>query len=64
MNNIPLICTLVGAVGVIFAVILAAVVKSAPAGDEKMQEISGAIKEGAIAYLNRQLKSMGAAGIV
>ncbi len=64
MNNIPLICALVGAVGVIFAVILAAVVKSAPAGDEKMQEISGAIKEGAIAYLNRQLKSMGAAGIV
>ena len=64
MNNIPLICTLVGAVGVIFAIILAAVVKSAPAGDEKMQEISGAIKEGAIAYLNRQLKSMGAAGIV
>ena len=43
MNNIPLICTLVGAVGVIFAIILAAVVKSAPAGDEKMQEISGAI---------------------
>ena len=64
MNNIPLICTLVGAVGVIFAIILAAVVKSAPAGDEKMQEIAGAIKEGAIAYLNRQLKSMGAAGIV
>jgi len=64
MNNIPLICALVGAVGVIFAIILAASVKAAPAGDEKMQEISGAIKEGAIAYLNRQLKSMGAAGIV
>jgi K(+)-stimulated pyrophosphate-energized sodium pump len=59
-----LICTLVGAVGVIFAVILAAVVKGAPAGDERMQQIAGAIREGAIAYLNRQLKSMGAAGIV
>ncbi len=64
MNNIPLICTLVGLVGVIFAIILAAVVKKAPAGDEKMQEISRAIKEGAIAYLNRQLKSMGTAGII
>ncbi len=64
MNNIPLICALVGAVGVLFAVILAGVVKRAPAGDEKMQEIAAAIKEGAIAYLNRQLKSMGVAGVI
>ncbi|RJQ77964.1 MAG: sodium-translocating pyrophosphatase [Desulfobacteraceae bacterium] len=63
-NNIPLLCTLVGAVGVLFAIILAAIVKGAPAGDEKMQRIANAIKEGAIAYLNRQMKSMGVAGIV
>jgi K(+)-stimulated pyrophosphate-energized sodium pump len=64
MENIPLICTLVGAAGVLFSIILAGNVKGAPAGDEKMTEIAGAIKEGAIAYLNRQLKSMGAAGVV
>ena len=64
MENIPLICTLVGVAGVVFAIILAANVKGAPAGDEKMTEIAAAIKEGAIAYLNRQMKSMGAAGIV
>jgi len=64
MNNIPLVCALVGAVGVIFSIILAGVVKRAPAGDEKMQEIAAAIQEGAIAYLNRQLKSMGVAGII
>ncbi|MBW1835851.1 MAG: sodium-translocating pyrophosphatase [Deltaproteobacteria bacterium] len=64
MGNLPLICTLVGVVGVLFAVIIATVVKSAPAGDEKMQEIANAIKEGAIAYLNRQLRSMGTAGAV
>jgi len=64
MNNIPLVCTLIGAVGVLFAIILAGIVKSAPAGDEKMQAIAGAIQEGAIAYLNRQLKSMGIAGII
>ena len=64
LNNIPLFCALVGAFGVLFAIILAGVVKKAPAGDEKMQEIARAIQEGAIAYLNRQLKSMGIAGII
>ena len=64
IHNIPLLCAVVGVVGVLFALVLAGVVKSAPAGDEKMQEIAGAIKEGAIAYLNRQLKSMGIAGII
>ena len=64
MGNLPLICTLVGVVGVLFAIIIATVVKKAPAGDEKMQEIANAIKEGAIAYLNRQLRSMGTAGAV
>jgi K(+)-stimulated pyrophosphate-energized sodium pump len=64
MQNIPLTCTLVGIIGVLFAIILASIVKNAPAGDEKMQEIAGAIKEGAIAYLNRQMKSMGIAGII
>jgi K(+)-stimulated pyrophosphate-energized sodium pump len=60
----PLICTLVGIAGVIFSIIIAIIVKSAPAGNEKMTEIADAIKTGAIAYLNRQLKSMGIAGIV
>ncbi|MEN8243781.1 MAG: sodium-translocating pyrophosphatase [Thermodesulfobacteriota bacterium] len=64
MSNIPLICALVGVIGVLFSIILATVVKSAPAGDEKMQAIALAIKEGAIAYLNRQMKSMGIAGII
>jgi len=64
LNNIPLFCTLVGAFGVLFAIMLAGVVKKAPPGNEKMQEIAAAIKEGAIAYLNRQLKSMGIAGVI
>jgi len=63
-NNIPLICTLVGLVGVLYAIIIAGVVKSAPAGNERMNEIAGAIKEGAIAYLNRQLKSVATAGVI
>jgi K(+)-stimulated pyrophosphate-energized sodium pump len=63
-NNLPLLCTLVGVAGVVFSILLAANVRSAPAGNEKMQEIASAIREGAIAYLNRQLKSMGITGIV
>jgi K(+)-stimulated pyrophosphate-energized sodium pump len=64
MSNLPLICTGVGVLGVIFSIVLAANVKGAPAGNERMQEIASAIKEGAIAYLNRQLKSMGITGLV
>jgi K(+)-stimulated pyrophosphate-energized sodium pump len=61
---LPLICTLVGIAGVVFSLILASMVRSAPAGNEKMREIASAIKTGAVAYLNRQLKSMGIAGII
>jgi K(+)-stimulated pyrophosphate-energized sodium pump len=64
LQNVPMVCTLVGVAGVLFSIILAGIVKSAPAGDEKMQSIANAIKEGAIAYLNRQMKSMGIAGII
>jgi K(+)-stimulated pyrophosphate-energized sodium pump len=63
-SNIPLTCVIVGIVGIVYALILAMVVKSAPAGNEKMQEIAKAIQEGAIAYLNRQMKSMGITGII
>ena len=64
LNNLPLLCTLVGIAGVLFAVVIAGIIKGAPAGNEKMQQIADAIKEGAIAYLNRQLKSMSIAGAV
>jgi K(+)-stimulated pyrophosphate-energized sodium pump len=64
LNNLPLLCTAVGLIGVAFAIIVAAIVKGAPAGNERMQEIANAVKEGAIAYLNRQMKSMGIAGII
>ncbi|MBW1650305.1 MAG: sodium-translocating pyrophosphatase [Deltaproteobacteria bacterium] len=64
MENLAWICTLVGIVGVIFSVIQAASVKKAPAGNERMNEIADAIKAGAIAYLNRQMKSMLIVGVV
>lgn len=63
-GNLPLLCTLIGVVSIVYSFIMAGIVKSAPAGNEKMNEIADAIKEGAIAYLSRQAKSMGITGII
>ncbi|MGD9212055.1 MAG: sodium-translocating pyrophosphatase, partial [Desulfobacteraceae bacterium] len=63
-SNLPLLCTVIGLIGVAYSIIVAGMVKSAPAGNEKMQSIANAIKEGAIAYLNRQMKSMGITGAI
>ncbi|MCG6893369.1 MAG: sodium-translocating pyrophosphatase [Desulfobacteraceae bacterium] len=64
LHNLPLACTLVGVIGVVYAIIIAGVVKGAPAGNDRMNEIAEAVKEGAVAYLNRQLKSVAIAGII
>ncbi len=64
MENLPLLCTYAGIAGVLFAIAMAVVVKAAPAGNEKMTEIADAIKEGALAYLARQAKSMGICGVI
>jgi K(+)-stimulated pyrophosphate-energized sodium pump len=64
VSYLPWYCTLVGVIGVIFSIVLANTVRRAPDGNERMREIAQAIREGAIAYLNRQLKSAGIAGII
>ena len=61
---LPLVCMIMGIAGVVFSIWIANIVKGSPAGNEKMNEIADAIKTGAVAYLNRQLKSMGIAGII
>lgn len=63
-SNLPFYCTLVGILGVLFSIFIAKIIKNSPAGNARMQEIAGAIKEGAIAYLNRQLKTMSIAGAI
>jgi K(+)-stimulated pyrophosphate-energized sodium pump len=50
--HLSMVCA---AIGLIFAFVLIAIVARAPAGNERMREISGAVLEGAKAYLNRQV---------
>ena len=56
-----LIC---GGVAVLYGVVVGVTVVRANAGTERMQEIAGAIQEGARAYLNRQYLTIGLVGLV
>ena len=53
-SGVPLsmVCAVIG---LVFAFVLIAAVMRAPSGNERMREISGAVQEGAKAYLNRQV---------
>jgi len=53
-----------GIAGLIYGVYASRTVLSADAGSERMQQISGAVQEGASAYLNRQYTTIGLVGIV
>jgi K(+)-stimulated pyrophosphate-energized sodium pump len=53
-----------GAVAVLFALVLAAMVLRQPPGNERMREIAAAIQEGASAYLNRQYTVIAVIGVV
>lgn len=51
---------LCGVLGLVVALFLIRSVKSSPGGSPRMQEIAGAIEEGAKAYLNRQIITISA----
>src|SRR6266480_3240099 len=52
------------AIGLVFAFILIALVIRKSAGNERMREISGAVQEGAKAYLNRQVKTVSLIAVI
>ncbi len=64
MQSTVLLAIAGGVIAVLFAAVLTAVVLRMPAGNERMQEIGAAIREGASAYLNRQYLVIAIIGII
>src|SRR5881398_1344420 len=62
-SGVPLsmVCALIG---LLAAFILIAIVIRSPAGNERMRHISGAVQEGAKAYLNRQVITISSIAVV
>ncbi len=62
--NLVVIAIVLGLVAVVYGFVTSRQVLGSSAGSEKMQQIAGAIQEGAQAYLKRQYTTIGIVGII
>src|SRR3989440_4415057 len=62
-SGVPLsmVCAVIG---LAFALSLIAIVSRSSSGNERMRQISGAVQEGAKAYLNRQVVTISAIAVI
>jgi len=63
-GSFPVYAIIASVIGILFALFYASWVLRQPPGTQRMIEISGAIQEGAMAYLNRQYKTIAVVGLV
>ncbi|MXY41632.1 MAG: sodium-translocating pyrophosphatase [Rhodospirillaceae bacterium] len=63
MEWVPYFALVCALLAVVYGIVTSRTVLSAPAGNERMQEIAAAVQEGARAYLNRQYMTIAIAGV-
>ena len=64
MNTVLYLIIACGALSIVYGIWAVQSVMSADAGNKRMQEIAGAIQEGAQAYLTRQYTTIAIAGVI